>query len=177
MLYQGLRRLDAARGVTSWDEALDWLGDYESHRPIREVQYWGHGKWGLAKVDRQRLGIEALGSDHPLHGPMKKVAARMLPGDQGLWWFRTCETFGARPGQKFARALSDFLGCRTAGHTFIIGHWQSGLHSLMPGQDATWSDEEGLSEGTPEEPKKAHWSRLSAPHTITFLHGQIPAGY
>lgn len=177
VLYKALGRLDATRGVASWDEALRWLAEYRPDRPIGEVQYWGHGKWGLARADRQPLDIDALSSGHPLHAPLKAVAERMLPGDQGLWWFRTCETFGARPGQRFARALADFLGCRTAGHTYIISHWQSGLHSLRPGEEPSWPDDEGLREGTPEHPEKAYWSRLWEPHTISFLHGEVPADY
>jgi hypothetical protein len=177
LLYRALGRLDATRGVASWDEALAWLAEFRPDEPIAEVQYWGHGKWGLARADRQPLSIDALSRTHPLHAPLRAVAKRMLPGDDGLWWFRTCETFGARPGQRFARALSDFLGCRTAGHTFIIGHWQSGLHSLRPGAEPEWSPSEGLLRGTVEQPEAAYWSRLREPNTITFMHGQVPAGY
>src|SRR5262245_17997203 len=43
-LYRALGRIDAARGVASWDEALGWLAELRA--PIDEVQYWGHGKWG-----------------------------------------------------------------------------------------------------------------------------------
>jgi hypothetical protein len=106
-----------------------------------------------------------------------RVRDRMLPADQGLWWFRTCETFGARAGHRFAGAFSDFLGCRAAGHTYIIGHWQSGLHSLGPGEEPGWPDDEALVDGTPDDPERASWSTRSAPNTITFLHGQVPAGY
>lgn len=177
VLYRGLRRIDACRGVERWEEGLSWLANLQPDRPIAQVQYWGHGKWGHARVCDDVLDERALLAGHPLHPLLRRIAARMQPGEQGLWWFRCCETFGARPGQRFARALSDFLGCRTAGHTYIIGHWQSGLHSLLPGQDPHWSDEEGLRAGTPESPKEAHWSRLWHPNTITFLHGQVPAGY
>ena len=177
VLYRGLGRIDAWRGIASWEEGLSWLAEVAPERSIAEVQYWGHGKWGHARVDRQALDIGALSRQHGLHPLLNRVAARMLPGARGLWWFRCCETFGAKPGQAFGRALADFLGCRTAGHTFIIGHWQSGLHSLLPGQDPAWPDDEGLKAGTPEAPKEAHWSKLRHPNTITFLHGRIPEGY
>ena len=39
-------------------------------------------------------------------------------------------------GHDFARAWTDFFGSRAAGHTFIIGYWQSGLHTLAPGASA-----------------------------------------
>jgi hypothetical protein len=176
-LYHALGRIDAFQGVDSWEQAFDWLATYRPDRPIAEVQYWGHGKWGHARVGAQVFDIEGLQREHSFQAPLRRVAARMLPGAQGLWWFRTCETFGARPGIRFARALADFLGCRTAGHTYIIGHWQSGLHTMLPGGDAYWSDEEGLREGTPEDPKAAFWSRSWRPHTINFLQGAIPPGY
>jgi len=176
-LYRGLGRLDACRGVSSWNEGLKWLAEFQPDRPIAEVQYWGHGKWGLARVDRQPLDIDALEASHELYPLLRRVRVRMRPASRGLWWFRTCETFGARPGHRFARALADFLGCRVAGHTFIIGHWQSGLHTIMPGQEPHWSDTEGLEQGSPESPERAHWSSRHAPNTITFLHGRIPEGY
>lgn len=176
-LYHSLGRIDAWRGVESWEEAFDWLATVAPDRPIAQVQYWGHGKWGHARVGDQVFDIQALRRGHAFHGPLQRVAARMLDGDRGLWWFRTCETFGARPGIRFARAFADFLGCRTAGHTFIIGHWQSGLHTMMPGGEAYWPDDEGLRAGTPEEPKAAYWSRAWRPHTINFLQGAIPQGY
>lgn len=176
-LYRTLRRLDAYRGVDSWEEALEFLADFPSDRPIAEVQYWGHGKWGSARVRQQVLDRNALHLKHPLHSRMKAVRDRMLPSGQALWWFRTCETLGARPGHHLAIDLSEFLDARVAGHTFIIGHVQSGLHSLAPGERPTWSEEEGLREGSPDEPRRAYWSRLRAPNTITCLRGTIPEGY
>jgi hypothetical protein len=174
-LYRALGRLDAARGVSSWGEALSWMADHEPERPIGEVQYWGHGKWGLARIDREPLDLDALQRGSALRPMLDRVRARLHP--DALWWFRTCETFGARPGQAFARAFTETMGCRAAGHTYIIGHWQSGLHSLAPGSIPTWSDDEALIEGTPDAPERAAWSKHSAPNTITFMHGRIPAGY
>lgn len=176
-LYRTLRRLDAYRGVDSWEEALEFLADYPTDQPIAEVQYWGHGKWGSARVRDQVLDRRALQAEHPLHTRLEAVRDRMLGGGRALWWFRTCETFGARPGQRLAVELGEFLDARVAGHTFIIGHVQSGLHSLAPGQRPTWSEDEGLREGSPDEPLRAHWSRLRAPNTITCLRGTIPEGY
>jgi hypothetical protein len=176
-LYRALGRFDAWTGVASWAEALDFLRTAAPGRPIAEVQYWGHGKWGNARVGCEPLDARALAREHELAPALRDVAARMLPGAEGLWWFRTCETFGARAGHAFARDLADFLGCRVAGHTYVIGHVQSGLHSLMPGADPSWPDDEALREGTPDEPTRAHWSRWGAPNTITCLRGSIPRGF
>ncbi|MCH9682439.1 MAG: hypothetical protein K0V04_13465 [Deltaproteobacteria bacterium] len=176
-LYRSLGRLDAYRGVDSWEEALDYLAQFRPELPLAEVQYWGHGKWGGARVQSQHLDSSALVHGHPLRSRLAAVADRMLPNAQSLWWFRTCETFGARPGHRFAAELSDFLQSRVAGHTYIIGHIQSGLHTLMPGQQPQWSDEEGLRAGSPDNPQRAWWSKWKAPNTITCLRGTIPEGY
>ncbi len=177
VLYRAMRRFDAVQPVTSWDEAWDWLGKVQPDRPIAEVQYWGHGKWGGARVGSQVFDGGALLSGHEFQPGLSRLRDRLGEGDQGLFWFRTCETFGAEPGHAFARNLSDFLGSRVAGHTYIIGHIQSGLHSLSPGQEVTWSDTEGLREGSPDSPERAYWSKLREPNTITCLRGSIPTGY
>lgn len=176
-LYRSLGRLHAHRGVGSWEEALEWLAEHRPSEPLAEVQYWGHGKWGAARIGQQLLDRRALEPRHPLHARLAAVRDRLLPAARGLWWFRTCETFGARPGHQLAIELSEFLGARVAGHTYIIGHVQSGLHTLAPGERPTWAEDEGLREGTPAEPLRAHWSRMRAPNTITCLRGTIPAGY
>jgi hypothetical protein len=171
-----LRRLDMWQGARSWAEALGWLARAGGDRPIAEVQFWGHGKWGKAFIDREPLGAEALVAGHPLRRDLEAIRER-LSGPEALWWFRTCETFGALPGHDWARRLTDFLGCRAAGHTYIIGVWQSGLHSLAPGTAPTWSPQEGLKAGTSAAPQEAEWSRRRAPNTIHCLSGQVPAGY
>lgn len=171
-----LRRLHAWRGASSWSEALGWLAAVQRDRPIAEVQYWGHGKWGRAVIDRESLDASALAPGHALHRDLTAVRERLV-GPEALWWFRTCETFGAAPGHDWARRLTDFLGCRAAGHTYIIAGWQSGLHSLAPGAAPTWALDEGLKAGTIEAPREAFWSKRSAPNTIHCLSGRVPAGY
>ena len=94
-----------------------------------------------------------------------------------LLWFRTCETLGARPGQDFAAALADATGARIAGHTFVIGFYQSGLHCLRPGVAPHWSDSEGLARGSATQPELALTSAPNAPNTITCLSGKIPDGF
>jgi hypothetical protein len=92
-------------------------------------------------------------------------------------WFRTCETFGADRGQRFACALGDRMGVRVAGHTFVIGVWQSGLHALDPGARPSWDPREGLVEGNAARPIRAAPSMPGAPNTITCFSGSIPESF
>ena len=86
-------------------------------------------------------------------------------------WFRTCETFGTRAGHDFAARIADYLGARVAGHTFVIGYRQSGLHALTPGMRPDWSVDEGVADGT----SRARGSSFRAPRTITALTPRLPA--
>ena len=167
--------VDDARGVTTWGEALDWLVERAHEQPIAEVQYWGHGKWGCAYVDSERLDASALKEGHPHHARLQALRERM--GPEGAWWFRTCETFGADAGHDFAQRWSEFFGGPTLGHTFIIGPWQSGLHVLGPHDEPGWSMTEGLAQGDPENPTRALWSSPTAPRTINCLQGKIPSTF
>jgi hypothetical protein len=179
LLYGTLGRLDDWRGFSSWDAALTWLASHRASEPIAEVQFWGHGKWGCARIGDEALSLDSLDPEHPHHDALAAIRERMRgPEDElPLWWFRTCETFGAEEGHAFAQAWTEFFGCRGAGHTYIIGPWQSGLHTLAPGQRPDWSPEEGLAEGTAKDPRRALWSARHEPNTITCLHGSIPAGF
>ncbi len=176
-LYRALGRLDAWYGASSWPEALSWLAEIRREHPIQEIQYWGHGRWGRALIDRQPLDVDALTPGHPLHEGLVAVRERMLGNGRSLLWFRTCETLGTEEGHDFAIRFSDFFDCRVAGHTYVIGPWQSGLHELQPGQRPDWSPTEGMPEGyQPGDPlpEKALWSGPRVPRTITCLHGRIP---
>lgn len=174
-LYRGLGRLDAAKGAESWPEALDWLATYDGDRPIGEIQFWGHGRWGCALIDGRRLDVGSLAKPSPLRPRLEAVRERLT--DDGLWWFRTCETLGATAGHELARRWTDFFGGRVAGHTYIIGVWQSGLHSLRAGEAPRWSAAEGLAEGTPDAPRRALGAAPWRPRTISCLRGTIPAGW
>lgn len=174
-LYRGLGRTDAAYGARSWSEALSWLGGYEPERSIAEVQFWGHGKWGRALIARESLDQSTLSAEHPLGTRLTALRDRLAP--DALVWFRTCETLGARLGHDFARALGDRLGATIAGHTFVIGYFQSGLHTLAPGTTPGWSTSEGLRDGTEDDPRAALSSGPGRPNTITCLTGAIPVGY
>ena len=165
-LYRALGWIDEARAIASWDElAID--------RPIRELQYWGHGKWGSARAGNSVLDSSALSPAHRLHPRLEALRAHLLPG--ALVWFRTCETLGARPGHDFAERLASWLGARIAGHTFVIGYYQSGLHALAPGVRPDWPATEGLAAGSPDAPERARWSAPWAPHTVTALSRECRA--
>jgi hypothetical protein len=170
LLYRARGAIDASYGARSFDAALDWLLGFD--RPIGELQYWGHGKWGRALIDRESLDRSVLMPTHRLHSKLQALRERLAP--DALVWFRTCETIGAHAGQDFARALGDFTGARVAGHTFVIGYWQSGLHELAPGATPTWDPSEGLAAGDARHPERALPSSRGAPHTITCWQARLP---
>jgi hypothetical protein len=172
-LYRALSRIDVAKGVASWDEALGFVAEQDT---IDELQYWGHGRWGMALVDGKGvLDARALVPGHALHGRLEAMRERLAPN--ALIWFRTCETFGAAAGHDFAMRLADWSGARVAGHTHVIGLHQSGLHGLVPGSRPAWSPTEGLAEGTADAPVRAKGSRPWAPRTITCFDGAVPAAW
>jgi len=170
-LYRRLGRIDEVHAADSWDGALAWLATQPE--PIRELQYWGHGKWGSVFIDQDVLDARALAAGGRLHAGLEALRAQLAP--DALIWFRTCETFGAARGIDFAERLADFTGARVAGHTFVIHFHQSGLHGLAPGARSTWSAEEGLVEGTADEPLRARSSVPWATHTINSFTGNVPA--
>ncbi|MGH7294356.1 MAG: hypothetical protein ACRELB_05465 [Polyangiaceae bacterium] len=173
-LYRGLRRIDAHHGAASWSDALDWLTSFGSAEPIAEIQVWSHGKWGLALIGDDALTARAFDRGHALRPRMDALRARMLPRGASLVWFRTCETFGAEAGRRFAERVAGELDARVAGHTYVIGALQSGLHGLVPGATAHWPVSEGLASGSPAAPERALVSSPSAPHTIHFMNGRVP---
>ncbi len=174
-LYRALGRVDGAFGARSFAEAFAWLTQHERARPIAELQFWGHGKWGRIFIEREPLDRELLRPGHRHHAAFQAVRERLT--ENALFWFRTCETLGARAGHDFAAALADATGARVAGHTFIIGFYQSGLHCLSPGVAPHWSDTEGLARGSATQPELARKSAPNAPNTITCLNGRIPDGF
>ncbi len=176
-LYAARGRIDAWQGVASWDEALDWLLARSPEQPIGEVQFWGHGKWGLARAGSDVLDERALGSSHPFAARLRALGRRMSRAPEPTLWFRTCETLGARRGQSFASKLASELGVRVAGHTFVIWWWQSGLHGVAPGEVPEWDPAEGLLAGTERDPRRAAWSVPGAPNTISCLDGAVPPGW
>lgn len=173
-LYKWRRKLDLCQGASSWEEGLAWLATVAKDNRIAEIQFWGHGKWGMAMINRAPMDISALEVNHPLNPYLLQIRAALI-GPNARWWFRTCETIGAHSGQAFARAWADFFGCKISGHTHIIGPWQSGLYTLNPGQTPDWDPEAGILEGDADDPRVAVWSKHSEPRTISCLRADVPA--
>lgn len=170
-MYRALGRLDRISGIASWDEAAAAIEEAtRDGTSIREVQYWGHGRFGCVVADRERLDRRALATSRFV----AVLSERLERRDDALVWLRTCEAFGGLAGHDFARAFADALGVRVAGHTFVIGFWQSGLHGLAPGATPTWSTAEGIGRGTAEAPELGAWSSPHAPNTIHALEGSVP---
>jgi hypothetical protein len=178
LLYRAMRRLDASFAIERWSDGLDWLvaQSRSRGRPISQVQYWGHGHRGRAMVDREALDVSALRRSHPLHAKLDILRASLADDGAALWWWRTCETIGGPKGHEFARSFARFLGARVAGHTYVIGVWQSGLHELAPGADPHWSIREGFASGDADD-AVALPSTPHAPNTIHCLQGTIPRGW
>ena len=169
-LYRARGLLDASYGATSFADALAFLARAE--RPIGEIQFWGHGKWGRVLIERESFDRSALEPTHRFRPALEAIRERLAPN--ALVWFRSCETLGAHAGQAFARRLADFWEARVAGHTFVIGYWQSGLRVLAPGDAPNWDPAEGLALGTPERPERALNSGPAEPNTITCFTGRLP---
>jgi len=175
-LYRARGALEATFGALSWDEALSFIAGFEPERPIGEIQFWGHGKWGSALIGDDRFDERSLLHNDAL-APALSAIRKRLHSARSLFWFRTCETLGATRGHDFAAALSERLGCRVAGHTFVISYWQSGLHVLAPGQRPSWDPAEGLVQGTPDAPLRASHSLPNLPNTITCWQSSIPSDF
>lgn len=169
-VYKGLQRLDAWYGAASWEEALDWLVTVSPEREIAEIQFWGHGQWGGLWIEEELIEIDVLQPEHALYQQLCALRSRLVEDGSALWWFRSCDTFGTPFGLDFARQWTRFFHCRAAGHTYTINFLQSGLHLLLPGEEPTWSETEGVVPGM----SHAKESHLRAPNTITCLHGEIP---
>ena len=167
-LHTTAQRADAAFGATSWDEAIRWAREQaeRSGRPVEELQAWGHGGWGYMGMGPTKLDAAS---------DAYARALRPLLAPNALVWLRCCSAFAAEAGTDLAPRLADALGARVAGHTFIIGFWQSGLHVVSPGGRADWSVDEGTSR-TSAGVRIADVSRPGAPRTITCLRPGLPAG-
>lgn len=173
-LYRLRDDIDYHFGVTDWNEAFDWLIDLAQKNTIGEIQFWCHGSPGRVWLGKNQFNTSLL-QDATIR--QKLLTLRSSFSSNTLIWFRTCGTFAGESGQKFAKELANFLGCVVAGHTHIIGPFQSGLHTLKYGQEPNWSTEEGLIKDTSGHVtgvvKSSPWKK----HTITCLRGSIPKGW
>lgn len=174
-LYRWLGELDDYHGFDTWTDALRWLVEYAPDEQIEQIQFWGHGSPGAVWMRDRPLFAHT-----PLHDTtdgvlLRRLADRLKP--ESLIWFRTCSTFAGERGHVFAQTWADTLGCQIAGHTHIIGPWQSGLHTVAPGQQPSWNAMEGIEEGTADRPTKLKWSSPLAPHTVFCLESRVPKGW
>lgn len=174
-LFRLLRRFDHCEGFTSWAEALDWLASFGGDQPIGEIQYWGHGS--PAKVWMVE-GREALTADSPFGDHADAFAAikkRLAP--EARIWLRCCSVFAGERGHEFAKAWASYFNRPIVAHTFIIGFWHSGLHTMYPDSEPHWPKMEGIMSGTAEKPTKLATSSRAAPCTTWFLNNHVPAGW
>lgn len=162
--YLARGAFDASVGVESLPEMLRWLVGLDEK--LDEIQLWCHGNYGYYILNRKWHDASEL-RNIPLFDELRH---RMWNGS--LWWFRTCSTFGGVLGQKFATEWARYFQCRVAGHTYIIGPWQSGLHSLLPGEEPSWSPDEGWY-GSPSQ-VKGKTSFPWEPNTIFCAQTKIP---
>lgn len=151
-LFRAVGRFDRVFGAASWNHALSFLRGLGL---VDEVQYWGHGSPGRAYCAGEVLDPARL----------EGVDVRRL------FWLRTCASFAGPRGHQLAEDMSAALGCTVAAHTYNIGIWQSGLHTLRPMERPYWPKTEGLRDG------RVMWSAPWAVHTISCMQSTIPQGW
>lgn len=174
-LGRTLGRFDGVFFASDWESALNQLLRFREGEPLEELQVWSHGKWGEVRLGRDAFGLEELRSGSRRTALLRTLGKRFV--QDGLLWLRCCETFGSIRGKCFARGLAETLGVRVAGHTFVIHAWQSGLHSIRPGAEPGWSDDEGILAGTPASPRAGRRSGPLERNTIAALQMRAPSGW
>ena len=174
-LHRGIGRASAALGAGSWREALTWAADTATREgtQVSELQLWGHGGWGYMGMGDERLDLTTAAG--PLEAETAALARVLAPG--ALVWFRCCSAFGTADGQTFAAGMAERLRARVAGHSYIIGIWQSGTHSVAPGEAATWDPDEGVLHGAGGAAIGADVSSMNAPRTLHCFRPGLPAGW
>jgi hypothetical protein len=123
---------------------------------------------GVASLD-----VRSLSPEHEL-APLVDGLRTALAGPDALVWLRCCSAFGSAAGVSFARAMTRRLGCRVAGHTYIIGPLQSGTRSVRPGEEPSWDPAEGMVSDDQGNPLRAKWSGPLEPATISCLRLGLP---
>lgn len=172
--YKMFRGVEHHAGFSSWEDALKWLSSLEEGKKINSIQFWGHGTPGRVWINGDFLSIRSVIPQHSHNSLLHALKARLTK--DSVIWFRSCNVFAGSEGHLFATIMSSFFNCKVAGHTYIVGPWQSGLHTITPEQRPSWSKEEGLKnkkDGTVEK----LWSTPWAPNTIFCLTGKIPESW
>lgn len=130
---------------------------------IAELQFWCHGKPGL-------LGWAGRGI--PIH-----FFKKPLVKEGGLMWFRACSVFSGISGRTYVGSIAAQMNCKVAAHTHKIGQGglQSGLHVHDPKNPLwDWLLEEGILEGTPENPVEIKQSWFTHPNTVSIFTYTVP---
>lgn len=173
-LYEHFGAIDDCHGFSNWADALTWLVNYEPERKISQIQVWGHGSPGKSWIKGEPLHrMSVLKGPHELS--LRAVGERMT--DDGVIWFRNCSVACGEAGRRFMRTWADELDVRIAAHTHVIGLFQSGLHTLGPGEEPKWPATEGINEGHPERVMSCRNSMPWSPNTIFMLKGSIPENW
>jgi hypothetical protein len=178
-LYRFMRWIDKSKGVGSWSEALDWLIAEGKKKPISMVQYWGHGSWGRVWIGKEALSYKIAEQPSEVHDKWEELQKYLA--EDAVIWFRTCQTFGGGSGHHFAKKFSTWMGCKVAAFTYNIGPFQSGLHSIGPGEEPSWSKTEGMElipgvDGA-DGRFKPIMGHFGAPNTVFCLKGSVPNGW
>lgn len=172
--YKLFRSVEHHDGFDNWIDALNWISEVEPNKKINSIQFWGHGSPGRVWINGDALSIRSLTYDSPHYYFLKKIKER-LATDSTIW-FRSCNVFTGSDGKFFSIAFSQFMQSRIAGHTYIVGPWQSGLHTIKPGQRPSWNISEGLKKEEDGKIKKL-WSMPWEKNTIFCLTNKIPEGW
>lgn len=172
--YKLFRGVEETKGCYNWTEALNYLSNVDSDKKIKSIQFWGHGSPGRVWINGDFLSVRSLLASSTHRSYLLKLKERLTP--ESVIWFRSCNVFAGQEGYLFAIAFSQFMNCVVAGHTFIVGPWQSGLHTIKPGERPSWSKEEGIKKKENGETQML-WSKPWSPNTIFCLTGQIPKGW
>lgn len=169
-LYKLFRNVDHFIGVSSWEEAFEWLNTVAPGQKIKQIQFWGHGSPGKVWINGKSLSRFVKNPASAYHEHALELKKRLT--EDSTIWFRSCAVFSRQEGHDFAKDMSTFFNCKIAAHTYIVAFFQSGLHSLKPGQTPSWSITEGVNlDG------KTLWSRINSPNTIICLQGVVPSDW
>jgi hypothetical protein len=175
-LYHRLAwRAHASAGFAAWSDALTWAVEIAQHRgaPIAELQAWGHGGFGYMQMGRDRWSAATM--DGELAPSIERFRGVLHP--EALVWFRCCSAFGHTEGRAFAKHVARTLRCRVAGHTYIIGFWQSGTHSVTPAGEPSWAAEEGIDYDDRGHVRGAKVAAAGEPRTLSALRFGLPDGW
>lgn len=159
-LQKIFRQVDAYYGAESWDAAVSWLE--AQPEKFTSIQYWGHGSPGTVWLADKSIPYGAL-----LTIKNKLTSSTII-------WFRCCSVFQGKRGFEFAKTLADSMNCTIAAHTYVVGLWQSGLHTHQPCTNISWTLEEGTTLKNKWWPE---YLRPWLPNTIFCLATRIPSGW